>query len=281
VTAKILRIAEHEYHSDPCKTPSLSASIAKILVERSPLHAWTAHPKLGGVRHVANDAMDHGSLVHKLLLGAGADVAVIDADDWRTKAAKEARDAARADGKIPVLKEQHERALRSVEPIRKQIAAHGFELTGESEVCIVWQEETIHGAIECRCLVDHLMLDRALMFDVKTARSAHPRSCVRHVIDYGYDIQQAAYTRALTKLRPDLAGREDFVFLFVETDEPFAATPARIDAVMRERGKRRWEEACSVWARCLKTGSWPGYVDGAVYLETPAWVMGSMEESGA
>lgn len=37
---------ESTYHADPCAAPSLSSSIAKVLLFKSPLHARYCHPKL-------------------------------------------------------------------------------------------------------------------------------------------------------------------------------------------------------------------------------------------
>ena len=53
--AGIHDIPPREYHADPCPAPSLSRSIAKLLVERSPAHAYAAHPRLGGPRNRAID----------------------------------------------------------------------------------------------------------------------------------------------------------------------------------------------------------------------------------
>ena len=38
MTTQILNISTDEYLSDPCAVPSLSYSVAKILLEKSPLH---------------------------------------------------------------------------------------------------------------------------------------------------------------------------------------------------------------------------------------------------
>src|SRR6185503_15222345 len=99
----ILNCSIDEYHNDPCETPSLSASIAKLLIDKSPMHAHAAHPRFGGEKYESSAAQDAGTLIHRLLLGAGKDIETIDADDYRTNAAKAARDAAKAAGRIPVL----------------------------------------------------------------------------------------------------------------------------------------------------------------------------------
>lgn len=276
-------IGEDAYHTDPCPEPSLSSSIAHVLVTRSPLHAWHLHPKLGGGVGRRSAAMDRGSLIHKLLLGRGARIAVIDADDYRTKAAREERDAARATGKIPVLAHEWDEARRVAEIIRTRIEGFGFRLDGESEVCIRWQEPAVGGPVWCRCLLDHVKLAEAHILDVKTSRSARPDDAARSVVSYGYDIQRAAYVRALETARPELAGRVKYTLLFVETEPPYAVTPARLDGVLRERGDRLWTRAVHTWATCLRSGEWPAYVDRPVYLEAPPWVLAQMhnEQDGS
>ena len=64
-------LPEHEYHSDPCDSPSLSASIAQTIVLESPAHAWLQHPRFGGKQIEPTKEMDRGTLVHALLLGKG------------------------------------------------------------------------------------------------------------------------------------------------------------------------------------------------------------------
>ena len=108
------------YHADPCPEPSLSSSIGKLIVGRSPLHAKCAHPRLNpDYQPRESGKFDLGSTVHKLILGKGAEVVAIEADDWRTKAAKEARDTARGDGKTPMLVGQLERAVLMYEAVLK------------------------------------------------------------------------------------------------------------------------------------------------------------------
>lgn len=276
MSAQILDVTEAAHHADPCETPSLSPSIAKVLLDASPLHAWQRHPRLGGTPREATATFDHGHLVHALVLGRGAEIVTVDAEDWRTKAAREARDAARDAGKIPVLAGDLDAAQEGATKIRERLADRGLPLLGRSEVTAVWQEPVLGGSIWCRGRMDHV--DSPQIVDLKTARSAHPRACVRHVIEYGYDVQAAAYSRALVAVNPELEGRVDFVFAFVETDPPYAVHCCRLDAMMREHGERRWVRACESWGWCLSRDEWPGYSTGIEYLEAPPWLLSRMEE---
>ncbi|WP_242401117.1 hypothetical protein [Acetobacter okinawensis] len=45
-TPGIYDLPEAQYHADPCPTPSLSNSVARILLDESPMHAHFSHPRL-------------------------------------------------------------------------------------------------------------------------------------------------------------------------------------------------------------------------------------------
>jgi hypothetical protein len=274
MTVQILNVSPTEYFDDPCETPSLSASIAHVLTSQSPAHAWQRHPRLGGTEKTPTRDMDTGSLVHAILLGTVADsLGLIDAENFRSKTAQEQRDAVRSQGKTPVLYSQYDEANAVATQLRIKLHEFGIDFSkGRSEFAIAWREETVSGPIWCRSRLDNLQ--PTLIRDLKTIRSAHPRICTKHLIEYGYDIQFAAYTRAAERLTPDAAGRIGFEFVFVETEPPFAVTPVRLDGQFRELGRLKWERACALWARCLKANTWPAYAsDQPLTVSPPDWAL--------
>lgn len=273
MTARILNVTEDEYHKDPCATPSLSASIAQILITESPLHAWLRHPRLGATPDEATVATNEGTVLHKLLLGKGAEIAVINMPDFRTNAAKEARDSASAAGQVPIIKHKFAAIEAAAAMLRERCEKFGFPLTGESEVAIEWTDETEAGEVLCRSRLDHVFIDAGVIYDVKKSRSVNPKYLAKNIVELGYDLQQAAYTRALAALKPELEGRIDFVFLFCELDPPHSVVPVRLDGAFREIGTRRWQQALYTWERCLRRSEWPGYCDGIVTLDPPAYVL--------
>src|SRR4051812_34095654 len=107
-----LEIPADAYHRDEvADVPTLSASIATILVTKSPAHAYAAHPKLNPnyQRDDDDDKFALGTTSHALLL-EGLEIAdVFDFKDWRTDAAKAARAEARAAGRVPLLRPQWDR----------------------------------------------------------------------------------------------------------------------------------------------------------------------------
>lgn len=280
MSGRILGCTAVEYHADPCPTPSLSSSIAHKLINQSPLHAWHAHPKLGGRPPLPTREMDTGQLVHALLLGATAPkgshvVSVIDAKDWRKKATQAARDDARGKGQVPVLARQYERAVEVTKIIEAKMAAHGLPLDGKSELVLSWEEESmlLEGPVACRAMLDHFRLKQRQIIDLKTCDSAHPKACIAHAINYGYLIQHAAYASAVGQVFPEIAGRLDFVFVFAEVEPPYCVTPVRLDGSLRQIGEMNWNRAVEVWGQCLSARRWPEYAEEIITLEAPPWLL--------
>lgn len=261
-------------------TPKLSPSIAHVLTSESPLHAWTIHRLLGNKPRPVTDAQEKGRLLHALLLRGAELVEVIDADDYRTKAAKEARDAARAANRIPVLADKHAAALVAVERIREAIDRLGLLHldTGHAEHRVEWSE----GAADCSGVLDWVSDDAALIADLKTTEgSAHPDVCAAKLLKEGGVIQDTAYRRAIGSLHPEMLGRVRMVFLFAQTVEPYAVTAVECGGSMQEIGAARWSRAVDVWTHCLGKGRerehWPSYADGVVKVDAPAWAMREVE----
>lgn len=278
-------VNEKRYHEDPCAVPSLSASIAKLLIGQSAFHGWAAHPRLGGMVLEEEDEKEaahltQGTLMHKLLLGKGAEIDICEEDSWRKNTAKELREKAQAEGRIPCLRAQFDRAEKLRDAVTGQLEDLGLDRvfrTGLREVVVVWEDE----GVLCRAMIDNLIIDetagRAEIWDCKTTgKSAHPTACAKYISGMGYDIQRAFYRRAVEVRRPDLAGRIDFRFVFVEMGKPHAITPIDQDGTGAHIGVSKMGRALAMWRNCLAAGKWPGYTSQAVPVTrsiTPNWAM--------
>ena len=249
-------------------TPALHQSTAKLLL-RSPLHAW--HKVFGNAEEESTEATDLGTLAHALILG-GKDITVVDAKDWRTNDAKEQRDIARKDGKVPVLaskfKEAGELTCRVVAEIQKR---YEISLTGQSELEIEWESD----GVKCAGRLDHF-IPTGRIYDLKFVRSAAKRSCENAIVEYGYDIQHAAYVEGIEYLHPELRGRLRFEFIFVESEAPHAIRLMPLAGSMRTLGEWRWSRAKELWAFYTEkygANQWPGYDDDREPAEAPAWAL--------
>lgn len=274
---------EHVYHGDPAAHPSLSSTIAKSLVHETPLHAWTKHPRLNPFfEDEHKDAFDLGSTAHTVLLGKGAEIDVIDAKDWRTKAAREAKEAACAAGKTPILAADHERVEVMVEAARMQLTAIGL---GDVFGRAIGREVSFFAEVQeclCRCRVDALAVEeragRPLLvaYDYKTtARIPTDAEIPRLLANLSYDIQDAHYTAtvaAATGLPCEMR------FVIQEKSPPHLLTVTRLSLPWREDGQQMAQRAREVWSRCLATNTWPGLSGDIIEAEAPPWHVNKWSE---
>lgn len=308
MSGRILQVTQTEYH----RLPQFSSTLAKLLVSRcAEVARDTYERKLeaiaaeieddGEVSAEKQDRLDRGNILHALVLGKGGErVVTIPAEllakkngetnpngAISTAAAKDFVAAARRAGQIPVKPAKLEVYAAIGAAIRRRIAAAGHELDGVSELAIGWTEDTPHGPVDCRGMLDHVAMwglsaeDRergvvpgAIIYDLKIADDASPDRSERTAYTLGYHIQAAAYTRALAALHPRLGGRIDFRFLFVEPRRPYAHYDPRTDGAFRQLGEMQWLRAVHAWGRGLATGEWPGYrTEMTAEITVPGWAL--------
>lgn len=263
------------YHADPCPQPSLSNSIAKVLTQQSPLHAWHAHPRLNPNYEPDHDSkLDYGSAAHQLLLERRSDaIVIVEADDWRTKAAREARDAARAEGKFPILAYQYQRAKKMVWAALDFISTTelaGIFATGMPERTMIWQESSIW----CRCRPDLMSSDYRVCLDYKSTENAEPEAFIRQIGRMSYDLQAEFYCRGITTVT-DV--QPIFVFLAQEVIAPYACSLIALSNAYRVVGQQKVNMAINTWRQCVVSQKWPSYTEKICYAEPPVWALAEME----
>jgi hypothetical protein len=255
----------------------MSSSIATILLNQSPLHAWLAHPKLNPhtVREV-DSRFDLGSAAHLMLLERREDrIVIVPAEDWRTNKAKEARDAAQALGKYAILQRHYEDVVRMVQAAREYLA--GTELTdlldtGDAERSVLWQE----GDFWYRCRPDVMSADRRVIVDYKSTANAAPEVVATQIGRMGYDLQAEFYTRGVEAV----TGRHDtvFAFLFQEITPPYACSLVALSNAYRAVGQAKVKRAMALWRASLQSGLWPAYTSELLYAEPKPWDLALTEE---
>lgn len=256
------------YFEDPCKAPSLTQSIAKILIDQSPLHAWHAHPRLGGKVDPVEDyepAKAIGNAAHKLMIGRGKDIMVLEFDNFRTKDAQTIRDDAMASGKVPILQKHFARARRMVDVARERVP---FDEPGVGEVVIIWQED----GLWFRSMIDWLPHNMRSPSDFKTTgMSVAPHVIPSLMMNGGWDVQAAMHERGLDVLDPNNAGRRKFRFIAQENYEPYALTICELPEAVLTMGRKKLQHAIDVWRGCMAVDRWPGYPNETVYPTYPGW----------
>jgi PDDEXK-like uncharacterized protein DUF3799 len=269
-------ISADDYFADPLPAPSLTQSIAKVLIEASPAHARLLHPRLrppvtdDDVPEAYSKAKAIGSAAHAIMLGRGKAVAIGAFDDWRTKAAQTFKTVATLAGHIPILEKHHARAVEMVEAARKQLraadCANAF-VDGKSEVMICWNE----GPVWFRSLIDWYAHPTEL-WDYKTSAM----SCAPHLIGpmierAGWHVQAAMHERGLDVHDPQNAGRRAFRFVAQEQHEPYALVVVELTEHWLVMGRKKLAHAATIWSRCIAADEWPSYPSGILCPEFPGW----------
>lgn len=262
-------IPAEDYHADPVPGGSLSSSGARKLLPPS-CPARFRYERDNGQEHRAE--FDIGHAAHKLVLGTGPELVVIDANDWKTKAARDKRDVAYQRGAVPLLTADHDCVVAMAAALRTHPLANALlnPSRGKAEQALVWQDED--AKIWRRALVDWLAgygSRRPILVDYKTTVRADRESVQRSVAKYGYHQQAAWYLDGARSLGwPDDTA---FVFVFQEKVAPYLVSVVELDDIALGIGRARNRQAIEVYAECTASGHWPGYSNDITYVGLPVW----------
>ena len=264
------------YHADPCPEPSLSASIAKTIWSKSPAHAWMQHPRNPARKEAGRADFDFGHAVHAVALeNDRSRFEIIDADNFRTKAAQEARDAARADGRVPLLRKEMDHVEAVADAVITSLQASpiaGAFADGKPEQTIIVKDNELW----LRGRLDWLSNDHRTIIDLKTTKtSASPHEFERQIFRMGYDIQAAMYLRLVSLVTGVIP---DFYFVPVEVDEPYATSIIGAGETLLEAGERKLEICMKKWRECMRAGEFAGYGTDVYWADAPLWAMTQVEE---
>jgi PDDEXK-like uncharacterized protein DUF3799 len=218
------------------------------------------------------DVFDLGTAAHSLVLGKGRPLAWLDAEDWRTKAAKEWRDATRAEGSVPLLRHEYEQVCAMAAAIREHPLANGLLADpAGAERSYFWQDGEFGIWRRARLDSSRHGTGRLIVTDYKTTASAEPGAFARSAVSYGYDQQAAWYLDAVAACLGEDAA---FVFVAQEKAPPYLVSVFQPDDEMLRRGRARNARAMEIYRDCQAMDLWPGYQPDPTeipWLSLPAW----------
>lgn len=250
------------YHAHPALS---SSSARRILPPGCPA---LFHYERGNPVETTRE-MDMGTVAHTLLLGNGAEIAVLDFDDYRTKPAQAAKAKAVDEGKTPILAWEHGRAQAmvsalSVHPIAKHLFAGG-----QAERSLFWTDRASGVALRARIDYMRLGIERPLIIDYKSTVCAALDAIPRAIDNYGYHIQAAWYLAGVKAL--GLAEEPAFLNVWQERKPPFVVTVTQMPLISLSIGADRMREAIDIYAACTAAGHWPPYSEQVEAIGVPYW----------
>lgn len=256
------------YHSDPVAGGSLSPTRAKVLLDEAGPAKYRYRADHG---QPPKAEFDLGHAAHKLVLGKGEIIAEVEADSWRTKAAQEARDAAREAGMVPLLSHQ----MRQAEDMAEALSKHPLaaeSLAGRPEVAMFWRDTD---GLWLRGQAD--VIADGWTTDYKTCQSASSERFIRDVWRYRYYMQAAWYRRLRHLITGELL---PYRIVAQEKDAPYLVSVWEPTADYLSLGLADMTEAVEIYRRCIRTGTWPGYPHELQPLTPPDWAMDDDIEIG-
>ena len=272
-------ISATRYHADPCARPSLSSGVARTLLAKSPLHAWTAHPRLNpSFEPTEKKSFDIGRAAHTLTLGRGQGIAVYPDDVLAangaasTKAAKAWEAETRAAGRVPLKSDEAAQLHEMWTVLSGALDEFGIAIDPDrSELTAIGE---IDGVL-CRAMIDNAPEDPALpLYDFKTCEEASPQACIRAVARYGYDVQAAHYLAVWEAVTGE---KRSLQFIFQEKAPPYEVGVVTLcdrrsdEADWMEDARGKAAEARRLWKTCLETDHWPGYPRVVGEIGAPGW----------
>jgi len=253
-------ISNADYHRDP----ALGSTSLKTLATRTPAHYQhdKTHPKF-------SDAFTLGTAAHSLILEDDASgVEVVMAENWLTKSAKEAKSAALAEGKQPLLLKE----WAQVQAMRDAVMAHPIArdlLTGhKAEESVFWDED----GLTLKCRPD--AWKPGMLVDLKTTINADPNEFGKTAHNFGYHQSAAHY---IDGVKAATSEELPFHFVLVEKTAPYFVSVVELDIEAVNIGRQLNDRAKRIYRECVETNTWPGYPN-ADLVSLPMWAIYQAEE---
>lgn len=261
-------LSNEDYHAD--KTSLSSSGARKLLPPSTPAHFRYEqdHPQ------PPTKTFDYGNAAHKMVLGNGPDLVVIEHDAWNTKAAKAEVAEARARGAIPLKQHEMDMVNAMADAIRRHPLASALlePAYGAPEQSGFWIDEA--SGIRCRVRFDWLPSQqggRLIIPDYKTTADASNEAMQRDIDKYGYN-QQADWYETGARALGLGDHTAELLLIAQEKKPPYAVNVIGIEFGSRVIAGAKNRRAIETFAQCESTGYWPGYADhNPNYLALPGY----------
>jgi hypothetical protein len=270
----VYEIPEDLYHRDPVKGGSLSYSGAKkLLAEGGPeLFAYEReHPP------APSQEMELGTAAHKLVLGVGQEIAVLEFDNYQKGDAKKARDEARAAGKLPLLTHQHETVRAMAARLREHDwASRLLNQDGAPEMSAFWEDPEFGTWWRCRWdkMPEPDPRRVPILGDYKTTDKggAAPTKFSKAIADFRYYMQASVYTAGYNAVFGDrIGGPALFSLIAQERVAPYRVAVYELHPNALRKGREDARKAMAIYRECQETGVWPGYDPDPQVIDLPYW----------
>jgi hypothetical protein len=256
----------NEYYSISASPSNLEAPVSKSLLwqfNKSPFK-W-----INGKKIEPTDRMNFGSLVHALCLTPKTveeQFVLSKYDDFRTKEAREWRDAIALEGKTIIKEVDWQRADEIKETVMESnyimgLGACDYEVAAFGKI----------GNTLIKGMIDILPHRGDTLVDLKVTSSiGDAKEMQRLCMNFGYHWQAALYLDLVNGLS-EQEPRTKFEFLFIEDQYPYEYAIIRLSDDFINLGRSGYMNAVAKWQQAVSTKKFSPIHDGVLELEPPAW----------
>lgn len=242
----------------------LGSTSLKTLALKTP-----AHYKHESTHQVFKDEFNIGTAAHSLILeNDTTNIVVLEHQNYLTKAAKEAKAAAIADNKQPLLAKEWEQVQAMRDSVMNHAVAGPLFQGHVPERSFFWEQDGMKFKVRPDALREDLIVD------LKTTVNADTNEFGKTAFNYGYFISAALYQQGVQRV----TGKKlPFVFVNVEKTAPYLVSVTELDEDALDFGHMMIERATRIYKECTKTGNWPGYPTRTT-TSLPLWAYSLLED---
>ncbi len=252
-------LSNEAYHAGP----GISRSKLWTAFTKSPAHAMAE-------KITQTKAMLIGSVVHVATLEPDvfeSDYVRSEKFDKRTNIGKLAAEqfADQNDGKEIIEPDVYDLAAYIRDSLHSSSIVRDLLRGGKAEHSAYWEDfET--GEL-CRVRPD--MAQPGCIIDLKTTQDASAAGFAKSVATFGYHLQDAYYSEGWTQAG---GGKVDnFLFLAVEKDPPYAWAIYELDQDARAEGQAIMRHALNLFHNCRESNHYPAFSHEVTQLALPPW----------
>ena len=200
-----------------------------------------------------------GSPVHKLVLEPNDfinEFALQPMVDRRTKDGKAEFEKFQSEnqGKTIITHELYETADIIREAVLNMQGTANFLKDGKAEQSYFSEID----GIKVKCRPDFYNENLGLIIDLKTTSDASPNGFMKSIANFNYHIQTAFYSDILRSLGKKV---NSFLFIAVETKEPYLVGFYELDEVAIDKGREKYKELLNLWKWCVENNNYFQYGD--------------------
>lgn len=248
---------------------SVSSSNLRTIISESPAHFfchWRGNPNR--VEEPVSPASIVGRAAHHLFLGEKffTEKFAVQPEDYESedgeikkwhnaaKACKEWREIQNEAGRLILTAGDFEDIKGMAIQLGKHWIAKVGALNGLIEHSIFWKDKKT--GIWLKARPDTIPGDSGDFVDYKTTTSVQWHSCQKSIADFNYHMQGAIVLRGAREVLdvPD----PSFTLVWQEKTPPYCIRVTQLKDNMLAEGDRANRIALDTFARCLKSGHWPG-----------------------